>query len=78
MSVKVSSQEVLEHLGTSGERGDSPAPFCIEKSTQSLSAGGGRSGVGMGTGGKKGRQDKASCLAAGISFLSLCLHIVFW
>jgi hypothetical protein len=24
-----------------------------------------------------GRQDKASCLAAGTSFLSFCLHIVF-
>jgi hypothetical protein len=24
-----------------------------------------------------GRQDKASCLAAGTSFLSVCLHIVF-
>ncbi len=24
------------------------------------------------------RQDKASCLAAGTSFLSVCLHIVFW
>lgn len=23
-------------------------------------------------------QDKASCLAAGTSFLSICLHIVFW
>jgi hypothetical protein len=25
-----------------------------------------------------GVQDKASCLAAGTSFLSVCLHIVFW
>jgi len=24
-----------------------------------------------------GRQDKASCLAAGTSFLSICLHIIF-
>jgi hypothetical protein len=27
--------------------------------------------------GRRGRQDKASCLAAGTSFLSFCLHIVF-
>ncbi len=28
--------------------------------------------------GELGGQDKASCLAAGPSFLSVCLHIVFW